>query len=158
MPADLNKKNRESLLEDYRNFLAENGLKYTKQREVIVEEFLQSGAHISAEDLHARVQKRNKRIGLASIYRTLSSLVDAGLAVERRFLDKSSVYEYNDPKEHHDHLICTKCHHIFEFENDEIERLQVEVAKKLGFALADHRLELFGRCQRKNCKYMGRKS
>lgn len=143
-----------ALLEAYKDYLAQNSLKFTKQREVIVEEFFKDPIHISAEDLFKLVQKRDSKIGLASIYRTLNSLVDAGLAVERRFLDKSSVYEYNDPHEHHDHLICMRCHHIFEFENTEIETLQEAVASEMGFKLTDHKLELYGICNKKNCKYL----
>lgn len=143
-----------SLLSAYKAYLAENALKFTKQREVIVEEFFRDPVHLSAEELFKRVQDRDPKIGLASIYRTLNSLVDAGLAVERRFLDKTSVYEYNDPHEHHDHLICMRCHHIFEFENEEIESLQESVAKRLGFTLTDHKLELYGVCNKKNCKYL----
>ncbi len=143
-----------TLMDAYKAYLTENALKFTRQREVIVEEFLCDPVHISAEDLFRKVQERDSKIGLASIYRTLNSLVDAGLAVERRFLDKSSVYEYNDPHEHHDHLICMRCQHIFEFENDEIETLQETVAKNMGFTLTDHKLELYGLCNKKNCKYL----
>lgn len=143
----------QSMLEAYKSYLAENSLKFTRQREVILEEFLSDPIHLSAEDLFRKVQERDSKIGLASIYRTLNSLVDAGLAVERRFLDKSSVYEYNDPDEHHDHLICMTCQKIFEFENTEIEKLQELVASQMGFTLMDHKLELYGKCNRKNCKH-----
>ncbi len=143
-----------TLMEAYKSYLTDNSLKFTKQREVIVEEFFRKSIHLSAEELFKLVQKQDSKIGLASIYRTLGSLVDAGLAVERCFLDKTSVYEYNDPHEHHDHLICMRCHHIFEFENEEIEKLQETVAKGLGFTLTDHRLELYGICNKKDCKYL----
>jgi Fur family ferric uptake transcriptional regulator len=90
-------------------------------------------------------------VGLASVYRTIGSLVEAGLAVERRFLDRTSVYELEEPGQHHDHLICLRCRKIFEFENDEIEQQQKKVAEGLGFSLKEHKLELYGWCQRTNC-------
>ena len=139
------------LLDGYRDYLVQKGLKLTKQRLLIVEEFFRSGAHISADDLFRRVQKRYRGIGLASVYRTLKSLTESGLAVERRFLDKTSVFEYNDPTAHHDHLICMRCHQIIEFENEEIEKLQEAVARQLGFRLIDHKLELYGICTKGDC-------
>lgn len=139
------------LLDGYREYLSQKGLKLTKQRLLIVEEFFRSGGHINADDLFRRVQKRYKGIGLASVYRTLKSLTESGLALERRFLDKTSVFEYNDPTAHHDHLICMRCRQIIEFENEEIERLQEVVAKQLGFRLIDHKLELYGICSKGDC-------
>jgi len=143
--------NTKALLEAYRDYLTAKGLKSTRQRTLIVEEFFREGAHISADDLFRKVQKRASGIGLASVYRTLKSLVDSGLAVERRFLDKSSVFEYNNPAAHHDHLICMRCNQIIEFENAEIERLQEQVARQLGFRLIDHKLELYGICTKGDC-------
>lgn len=143
--------NTRALLDAYREYLVEAGLKMTRQRLLIVEEFFKEGAHVSADELFRNVQKRDSRIGLASVYRTLKSLVDSGLAVERRFLDKSSVFEYNDPTAHHDHLICMRCNQIIEFENAEIERLQEQVARQLGFRLIDHKLELYGVCAKGDC-------
>lgn len=140
-----------TLLDAYRDYLGVKKLKITRQRMLIVEEFFREGAHISADDLFRKVKNRDEKIGLASVYRTLKSLVESGLAVERRFLDKTSVFEYNNPAEHHDHLICMRCHQIIEFENEEIEKLQEEVAKKLGFRLIDHKLELYAVCLRGDC-------
>lgn len=138
-------------LQRYQNYLSQNGLKLTKQRKIIISEFLQAGGHLNAEDLFHLVKKKASGIGLASVYRTINSLVQAGLMVERRFLDKSSVYEVLEPGAHHDHLICMRCRKIFEFENDRIEALQEEVAKSMGFKLSDHKLELYGYCQKNNC-------
>jgi len=141
----------ESVLERYKAYLAEHQLKFTTQRQVIIAEFLKAGGHVSAEELFRVVKKKAAGVGLASVYRTINSLVEAGLAVERRFLDKSSVYELHEPGHHHDHLICMRCRKIFEFENDKIEDLQKQVAESLGFTLHDHKLELYGYCQKTNC-------
>lgn len=140
-----------ALLEAYKAYLTEHKLKFTAQREVIIAEFLRSGGHISAEELFRNVKKKASGVGLASVYRTINSLVEAGLAVERRFLDRTSVYELHEPGHHHDHLICMRCRKIFEFENEAIEEQQKKVAESLGFALKDHKLELYGWCQRTNC-------
>lgn len=145
-PADL-----EGLLESYRAFLSERQLKMTNQRKVIIAEFVKAGGHLSAEELFRLVKKKASGVGLASVYRTIGSLVEAGLAVERRFLDKTSVYELEEPGHHHDHLICMKCRKIFEFENPAIEEQQKKVAEDLGFSLKDHKLELYGWCNRSNC-------
>ena len=141
----------ESLLEAYRGYLAEHSLKFTNQRKAIIAEFVKAGGHLSAEELFRIVKKKESGVGLASVYRTISSLVEAGLAVERRFLDRTSVYELHEAGKHHDHLICMRCRKIFEFENEAIEEQQRRVADSLGFTLKDHKLELYGWCQRTNC-------
>ncbi len=140
-----------TLLETYKAYLSQHKLKFTAQREVIIAEFLKAGGHISAEELFRIVKKKAAGVGLASVYRTINSLVEAGLAVERRFLDRTSVYELHEPGRHHDHLICMRCRKIFEFENQAIEDQQRKVADSLGFVLKDHKLELYGWCQRTNC-------
>ncbi len=140
-----------SLLETYKAYLTQHKLKYTAQRETIITEFLRAGGHLSAEELFRMVKKKSAGVGLASVYRTINSLVEAGLAVERRFLNRTSVYELHEPGHHHDHLICLRCRKIFEFENEAIEDQQRKVAEGLGFQLKDHKLELYGWCQRTNC-------
>lgn len=140
-----------TLLEAYKAYLTQHKLKYTAQRETIISEFLRAGGHLSAEELFRMVKKKSAGVGLASVYRTINSLVEAGLAVERRFLNRTSVYELHSPDQHHDHLICLRCRKIFEFENEAIEDQQRKVAESLGFQLKDHKLELYGWCQRVNC-------
>lgn len=139
------------VLDKYKVYLSERQLKFTNQRKVIISEFFRIGGHISAEELFRLVKKKASGVGLASVYRTINSLVAAGLAVERRFLDRTSVYEVHEDGHHHDHLICMKCRKIFEFENEEIENQQRRVAENLGFDLKDHKLELYGWCQKQNC-------
>lgn len=145
-PVDL-----DAWLEKYKRYLAQHQLKFTNQRKLILTEFFRSGGHLSAEELFRLVKKKAAGVGLASVYRTINSLVEAGLAVERRFLDRNSLYEMHEPGRHHDHLICMRCRKIFEFENEEIEQQQQRVAEQLGFSLKDHKLELYGWCQRPSC-------
>jgi len=125
-------------------YLARKSLKWTRQREHILDVFLESGEHLTCEEIHARVVKRDPSVGLATVYRTLRLFVEADIAAERRFND--GVTRYEAAQAHHDHLICVRCGRIVEFENDDIERLQEAVAERHGFRLMSHRHELYGAC------------
>ena len=134
-----------ALKERWKAYLTTNNLNVTTQREIIVDQFLRTQDHISIDELLARVRKRHPRVGYATVYRTLKLLVDSGLAVERQFGDGQARYEVVG--EHHDHLICTKCGLILEFEDDDIEMLQDKIAERLGgFTVLRHRHELYGLC------------
>ena len=129
------------------DYARRRGLKSTQQRDTIVELFLRSTGHISIEDLLARVRKRSPRVGYATVYRTLKLLADCGIAAARQFGDGQTRYEVMGDEAHHDHLICIQCGLILEFENDAIEKLQDEMADRLGgFRLVRHKLELYGLC------------
>jgi len=127
-----------------KSHLAKHRLKLTRQRENILREFLQN-EHITAEQMYRLLAKKDPRIGLATIYRTLNLFCEAGLAQARHFGSQTQ-YDNVAHKGHHDHLICTSCGKIVEFENQEIERLQEQVAIRHGFAIANHKLELYGLC------------
>ncbi len=127
-------------------YMDKNGLRSTSQRRTVTEVFFRSTGHLSIEDLLAEVRDQDPKIGYATVYRTLKLLKDCGVAYERHFGDGVSRYEVAHEDEHHDHLICLDCGKIIEFENDEIERLQDEVAKKKGFRLKRHVHELYGVC------------
>ena len=133
--------------EQLSEYLSGQGLKSTRQRDEILKIFVEAGKHLSAEELYERVKKTDPRIGYATVYRTLKLLSGAGLAEERRFEDGFTRYEYRTADgRHHDHLICTRCGRIIEFENEQIETLQQAVAKKNGFLVESHKLELYGLC------------
>lgn len=129
------------------DFLAGQGLKSTKQRNRILDVFVSAGRHLSAEELVLLVKKTDAGIGYATVYRTMKLLAEAGLAHERRFEDGVTRFEYNATEGHHDHLICTRCGRIIEFENEQIEDLQMRVAKKNKFQVHTHKLELYGLCE-----------
>ena len=131
-------------------FARAEGLKSTRQRDLIVEEFLCCRGHVSIEELLARVRRRHPRVGYVTVYRTLRLLAAADLAVPRHFGDGQTRFEVADQvtHRHHDHLICTDCGLIVEFTEPEIERLQDAVARKLGFVVESHKLELYARCPR----------
>lgn len=127
-------------------YLRGRGLRSTDARRKIVEVVLDTDDHFTAEDLLDRIRGRGYRVSRASVYRTLSLLCEGGFVESREFQRGQLMYERMFGQEHHDHLICTKCDRIVEFENDEIERLQEEVASAHGFRLESHSLRLFGRC------------
>lgn len=141
---------KQQAIKIFTKYIAEKGLKSTRQRSDIIKTFLKSNGHLSVEDLHHMVQKINPRIGYATVYRTLKLLTESGLAAERRFDDGYTRYERLSPEEHHDHLICLNCGDIVEFEDQRIEELQDEVADKHGFRVVSHNLEMYGYC--KECK------
>ena len=137
-------------------YLAGEGLKSTRQRGRILEVFVAAGRHLSAEELYFLIKRTDRGIGYATVYRTLKLLADAGLAHERRFEDGITRFEHNAAEGHHDHLICTRCGRIIEFENEKIEELQQAVAKKNKFQVHSHKLELYGLCDGCQAKKPGR--
>ncbi len=136
------------LKKSFSAYLAKKGLKTTRQREIILDEFLRSPSHLSTEELYLRLRKKHPSIGYATVYRTLKLFAESGIAEERHFGDGQTRYESSTSEEHHDHLVCTGCGAIFEFEDPRIEQLQDEVARKHGFKIARHRLELYGLCSK----------
>ena len=131
----------------FKEFMLDKGLKSTRQREVILDEFLRVGSHISTEELYLRLRRKNPQLGYATVHRTLKLFAECGIAEQRHFGDGQARYEASDLDEHHDHLICVTCGRIVEFEDPRIERLQEEVARHHGFSIERHRLELYGCCE-----------
>ncbi len=127
-----------------KDHLVKHQLKLTRQRQHILDAFLKT-EHVTAEQMYRQLAKRDPRIGLATIYRTLNLFCAAGLGQARHFGTQTQ-YDNISHKGHHDHLICTSCGKIVEFENIDIERLQEEVARKQGFRIQTHKLELYGLC------------
>jgi Fur family ferric uptake transcriptional regulator len=128
-------------------YMAQKGLRSTAQRRLIVDTFFEGPSHMSIEDLLNEVRTRDRGIGYATVYRTLKLLAECGVASERHFGDGLSRYELADEATaHHDHLICTTCGKIVEFEEPRIEALQDEVAQRHGFVVASHKHEMYGTC------------
>ena len=127
------------------------GLKVTNPRSKILD-VLQSnpGMHLSADEIHIKLVDHNESIGLATVYRVLTQLELAGLIQKNQFSDNQSSYEIK--KQHHDHLICTKCGKIIEFMDNNLEALQEEISDKYDFRLDSHVMTLFGVCKDGNCK------
>ena len=122
------------------------GLRKTGQRNLILEIFLSTEEHLTSEDLHRLVHKKDPTVGLTTIYRTLKLLTEAGLAREVRFGDNKTYYEHHYNHDHHDHMICTDCGKVIEFFSAEIENMQDEMASNFGFKPTHHSLRMWGIC------------
>lgn len=138
---------RQRLRERLDAYMAKKKLRSTSQRRLIVDTFFEGGSHVTIEDLLREVREHDKGIGYATVYRTLKLLAECGVASERRFGDGLSRYELaDDDDDHHDHLICTRCNSITEFEEPKIEKLQDTVAARYGFRVTSHKHEMYGVC------------
>jgi Fur family ferric uptake transcriptional regulator len=121
----------------------EKGMRMTEQRRVIARVVSGSHDHPDVEELHRRAVAIDPHISIATVYRTVRLFEEAGILERHDFRDGRSRYE-EVPETHHDHLIDMKTGKVIEFVEPEIERLQHEIARKLGYKLVDHRLELYG--------------
>lgn len=121
---------------------AAKGMRMTEQRRVIARVLAQSDDHPDVEELYRRCAKVDDRISISTVYRTMRLFEDAGIIERHDFRDGRARYETSSDS-HHDHLINLRNGEVIEFQSEEIERLQAEVARKLGFKLVDHRLELY---------------
>ncbi len=121
----------------------EKGLRMTEPRRIIARVLSTSDDHPDAEELHRRANALDASISLATVYRTVKLFEDYDIIERHDFRDGRARYE-EAPTEHHDHLIDVRSGDVVEFHSEEIERLQEEIARKLGYKLVDHRLELYG--------------
>ena len=131
--------------------LKDAGLKVTHPRSEILD-ILQANPemHLSADEIHNKLVDNKQSIGLATVYRVLTQLEIAGFTQKNQFSDNQSSYEIK--KQHHDHLICTKCGKIIEFMNDDLEKLQEKISDKYQFRLDSHVMTLFGVCKNGSCQ------
>jgi Fur family ferric uptake transcriptional regulator len=136
------------LLNDFKQFLKENGLRFTIQREVILEMLYNSDEHLTPEGLHHLIQQKHPELntGIATVYRTLSLLEDSNMVTSLSFGAQGKKYELG-AKDHHDHIICTSCGTITEFVDEEIEHRQKEITERLGFVMQEHSMQIYGVCK-----------
>ena len=128
---------------DIENKCNKRGVRLTDQRKLIAKVMSESTDHPDVDELHKRVNKLDAKISIATVYRTVKLFEEVGIAAKHDFKDNKSRYEQTS-QEHHDHLIDVNTGEITEFVNEDIEKLQKQVAEKLGYKLVDHRLELYG--------------
>ena len=143
--------NFKDLLLEFKQLLKNNSLKFTTQREVILKTLYENPRHFTPEGLYDVVKKKypDLNTGITTVYRTLNLLEENGFATSISLGVQGKKFEIAN-KPHHDHLICNKCGSIVEFENENIEKLQHQIAKENGFLLTDHMMQLYGVC--KNCQ------
>jgi len=119
------------------------GVRLTEQRKLVAEVMSSSEDHPNVNELHRRVNKLDSKISIATVYRTVKLFEEVGIIEKHDFKGNKARYE-ETRQEHHDHLIDINTGEITEFVNEDIEKLQKQVAEKLGYKLVDHRLELYG--------------
>jgi|TARA_B110000259_G_scaffold182647_1_gene226602 Fur family ferric uptake transcriptional regulator len=119
------------------------GVRLTDQRRVIAKIMSNSNDHPDVDELHKRINKVDKKISIATVYRTVKLFEEFGIVEKHDFKGGKARYE-EAPEEHHDHLIDINSGEIIEFVDKDIEILQNKVAEKLGYKLVDHKLELYG--------------
>jgi Fur family ferric uptake transcriptional regulator len=125
------------------NLCIAKGMRMTDQRRVIARVLSESQDHPDVEELHRRAHAVDPRISIATVYRTVRLFEDSGIISRHDFRDGRSRYE-EAPETHHDHLIDMTTGKVIEFVDAEIEALQEAIARRLGYRLVDHRLELYG--------------
>ena len=119
------------------------GMRMTEQRRIIARVIEGASDHPDVEELYRRAVENDPRISISTVYRTVKLFEDAGIIERHDFRDGRARYE-TVPEEHHDHLIDLKTGNVIEFRNEEIERLQEAIARKLGYRFVDYRLEFYG--------------
>ena len=119
------------------------GVKLTEQRKIIAKVMSQASDHPNVDELYKRVSKIDSKISIATVYRTVKLFEEFGILTKHEFKGGKARYEELN-ESHHDHLIDVKSGEIIEFVDEEIEKLQKKIAKKHGYDLVDHKLELYG--------------
>ena len=137
----------ESAKNVFRRYLKAQGMLRSRQRDQILDVFLAIETHSTIDDLYARVKKEHPKIGLATVYRAMKVICEAGLATETEFGDGVKRFEHKYHHEHHDHLVCVKCGKVVEVVSVEIERLQDRLAKEHGFRPVRHEMQIYGTCE-----------
>jgi Fur family ferric uptake transcriptional regulator len=141
------KQTKDSQFEQFARYLRARGLKFTKERQSILQAAFATHSHFEVDDLLFQLRNSNQRVSKATIYRTLPLLVQSGLLREVHDDDKHTHYEHIYGHAHHDHLICLDCGKIIEFNNSVIESLQNELCKQHEFTAVKHRYEILGYCR-----------
>ncbi len=118
------------------------GMRMTEQRRVIAQVLADSADHPDVEELYRRCARIDDRISISTVYRTVKLFEDAGIIERHDFREGRARYE-TMRESHHDHLINLRTGEVIEFQSGEIEKMQAEIARKLGYRLVDHRLELY---------------
>ena len=144
---------KNNVMDTLRNRIREHKFKFTNQRQMILQVFLDSREkHLSAEDIYEAVKDKEPELGLATVYRSLELFTTLELLKKLDFGDGRSRYELNDrlPEHSHHHLICLGCGKIVEFMCDGLGEMQKKIASRNGFQVVDSQLKIYGYCE--NCR------
>lgn len=135
------------VVERFIAYLREHNLPVTAQRLAIADVLLNSERHLSAEEVAEELAARGKKVGTATVYRALDTLLASGLLVERDFGEGFRRFEPARDVPNHEHLVCTQCGKVEEFRDERLERMTTIVAESRGFARQRHRLVIHGICR-----------
>ena len=139
--------NRAQIRTSFEEFLRQRNLRLTPQRASIFERAFDTHQHFTAEELYEWLRDAPSRVSRATVYRTLSLLVEGGFLESLDTGTGELKYEHVLGHRHHDHMVCSECGRIEEFYDERIERLQQEACEAKGFEMVSHNLRLFGYCR-----------
>jgi Fur family transcriptional regulator, ferric uptake regulator len=122
------------------------GLKQTAQRDTILRTFLETRDHLSTDELHRLVQKKDSHVGYTTVYRTLKLLTECGLASEVAFHDGVARYEHQYNRRSHHHMVCTECGSSVEFFSQEVDKLEEEIGRRYHYLTTRHTFQIYGVC------------
>jgi len=128
-------------------YIKAEGLKETSQRSAVLHAFLTAEKHVSVDDIYALLKSQDNRVGYATVSRTMKLIAESGLAREVIFNDGVVRYESTLNREHHHHLVCTRCKKVIEFTSPEMERGEAEILRQYDFTPEYHHYEIFGLCR-----------
>lgn len=134
------------VIEEFRAYLRDHTLPVTPQRLAVAEVVLLADRHFSADEVQRELRARGIAVGTATIYRTLELLVRSGLVMERDFGEGFKRYESARDTPQHEHLLCTVCGRVVEFQDERLDRMSTLLAETHGFARLRHRLVIYGIC------------
>lgn len=132
--------------EIFHSHLKRVGLKHTEQRDTILRTFLETRDHLSTDELHRLVKKKDAKIGFTTVYRTLKLFTECGLASEVAFHDGVARYEHQYNRRNHHHMVCTDCGSSVEFFSPEIEKIEQEIGRKHHYTTTRHTFQVYGIC------------
>ena len=132
----------------FRKHLKEKGMLCSKQREQILVTFIKTRNHPTVNDLYNIIRKKDPKIGLATVYRTMKAICDSGLAGEVDFADGVRRFEHKYQRQHHHHLVCIKCGRVIEVTSGKIESLQKKLAEQHNFTPTRDTMKIFGLCSK----------
>jgi Fur family ferric uptake transcriptional regulator len=135
-------------------YVSQKGLRHTAQRLQIARVFLSTEKHVTVQELYDMVRKKHKRVGYATVARTVKLMCDSGVCRQVDFGDGSLRYEHKYGHEHHDHLICLSCGKFEEIYSPKLEKIQCELVKKHGYVQEKHKLDIFGLCPKCTKKHI----
>ncbi len=141
----------------FEQFVARRGLRHTEQRDQVLDVFLATERHVTVQELYDLVRKKHRRIGYATVARTVKLMCDSGVCRQVDLGDGSLRYEHKYGHGHHDHLICLSCGKFEEIYSPKLEKIQDELVSKYGYIQEKHKLDIFGLCPKCAKKHIKRK-